>query len=324
MIRRAFLLGAGATALGVFAVAACSDKTRYALPTDKAEAGHPPLGHFVDIGGMKIHATDDGPKGAQPVVLIHGANVNLRDWTWSLTRKLSKSYRVIAVDRPGFGYSDRPAGDWTPAQQATAIRATASKLGAERPIVVGHSWGAAVALGWALDAPDQLSGVVSVSGATMPWGAGVDILTRLGVGRAGVNWYTSRLARLAEEGAVEDFVTRAFYPQTPPRGYLNYVGAPLSQRAVTMNANADDLASIHRALANQSKRYHELRTPIEMVHGQADWLLDTERHVDGFRALAPHTNVTIAQNVGHMAHHARPDLLIAAIDRIAAKIAATA
>ena len=324
MQRRHFMIGASVAALGAFALAACSDRTRHAISPKTAEAGHPPLGRMVNIGGMNIHATDEGPQDAQPVVLIHGANVNLRDWTWSLSRRLSKSYRVIAMDRPGFGYSERPDGDWTPAQQGAALRAAAQKMGADRPIVVGHSWGASVALGWALDAPDSLSGVVSVSGATMPWGTGIDILSRLGVSRAGANWYTSRLARLAEEGAIEDFVTRAFYPQSPPHGYLNYVGAPLSQRAVTMNANADDLATIHRALSQQSRRYGELSTSIEMVHGRNDWLLEPERHVDGFRAIVPHAHATVADNVGHMAHHARPTLLVDAVDRIARNTARTA
>ncbi|MGB0504723.1 MAG: alpha/beta fold hydrolase [Pikeienuella sp.] len=324
MIRRTFMIGAGVTAVGAFALAACSDKTRHAIPANTAEAAHPPLGRLIDIGGMNVHATEEGSADAQPVVLIHGANVNLRDWTWSLSRRLSKSYRVIAMDRPGFGYSDRPNGDWTPAKQAAALRAAAQEMGADQPIVVGHSWGASVALGWAIDAPDSLSGVVSVSGATMPWGTGIDILSRLGVSRAGANWYTSRLARQAEEGAIEDFVTRAFYPQSPPHGYLNYVGAPLSQRAITMNANADDLATIHRALSLQSRRYSEINVPVEMVHGRNDWLLEPERHVDGFRAVVPHANAIVADNVGHMAHHARPTLLVDAVNRIARAATQTA
>ena len=114
-------------------------------------------------------------------------------------------------------------------------------MGVEKPIVVGHSWGAAVALAWALDAPDDVSGVVSVSGATMPWGTAVDVLDGLGVMRAGAEYYTSRLAARAEDGAIEAFVARAFVPQKPPEGYLAYVGAPLSLREMTMKANAQDL-----------------------------------------------------------------------------------
>ena len=86
-----------------------------------------------------------------------------------------------------------------------------------------------------------------------------------------------------------------------------------------MRANGDDLAGLHAALSEQSARYADLRTPLEIVHGERDWLLTVDRHARGLAALAPHAGLSIAPSVGHMAHHARPDLLEAAIERIAAQ-----
>ncbi|MEO1292608.1 MAG: alpha/beta hydrolase, partial [Pseudomonadota bacterium] len=269
--------------------------------------------------GSNVHVTDQGPTtgtGRPPVVLLHGASINLRDWTFSHARQLSNQQRVIAMDRPGFGYSDRRDGEGSAAAQAAQLRATAAAMGATRPIVVGHSWGAAVALAWALDAPDEISGVVSVSGATMPWGFGADVLDGLGIGRLGVDYYMSSLARGAGEGSIERFVARAFQPQTPPRGYLSYVGAPLSLRAGTLQANSEDLAGLHPALSEQSGRYETLRVPVEILHGDRDWLLSVAQHVTAFAERVPDARVRIASGVGHMAHHARPDLLQEAIDRI--------
>ena len=67
----------------------------------RAEASHPPIGQFVQVGETRVHATvmGDGPD----LVLIHGASGNLRDMTFSLAPRLAEHYRVITLDRPGLG-----------------------------------------------------------------------------------------------------------------------------------------------------------------------------------------------------------------------------
>ena len=179
MRRRTFL-----TAAGTLALASCAGTGTLTMPDAVATNAYPPLGKLIDVNGRKVHATDQG-SGGPPVILLHGSNVNLRDWTYSLAGDLAKKRRVIAMDRPGYGYSERGPEKWTPSMQAAQLRAAAHELGAERPIIVGHSWGAAVALAWALDAPQEVSGVVSVSGTSMPWGTAVDVLDGLGIVRGG-------------------------------------------------------------------------------------------------------------------------------------------
>lgn len=312
MRRRTFI---AATALSALGAAACAGRSATPLPDSVAEQAFPPLGRIIDVNGLPVHALERGT-GGPPVILIHGASVNLRDWSFSLMEQLSQRNRVIAMDRPGFGYSKRGTGAWPPARQAAQMREAALKMGVQKPIVVGHSWGAAVALAWALDYPDDISGVIPVSGATMPWGTSVSVFQRLGIGRLGVDYYQASLSRRAEEGAIEDFVSRAFRPQQPPPGYINYVGAPLSLRAGTLEANAQDLSALHLALVDMAKRYPDMRVPVESVHGELDWLLSPEQHVQEFAATVPDIRTTIAGGIGHMAHHARPDLLIAAINRL--------
>ncbi len=285
------------------------------VPNESTERTYPPIGGLIDVEGLKVHATDTG-SGGPPVILLHGANVNLRDWTFSLVDMLAADNRVIAMDRPGFGHSQRDAGAWGPARQVAQLRAAANALGAERPILVGHSWGAVVALSWALDYPAEISGVVTVSGATMPWGPAVDLLESFGITRVTARRYITHLSRRADRGAVEAFVTRAFWPQSVPDGYLHYVGAPLSLRASTIRASSDDLGQTHAALARMSRRYGQLQVPVEIVHGERDWLLTVPRHVAGFAERLPNARTSVAAGVGHMSHHARPDLLKAAIDNI--------
>ena len=84
-------------------VTACAS-TDYA---QTVEAKYPPIGSFVEVNGLTIHYIDEG--SGPTVILIHGANSNLRDWKFALVDKLTAKHRVIAFDRPGLGYSDRPA-----------------------------------------------------------------------------------------------------------------------------------------------------------------------------------------------------------------------
>lgn len=288
-----------------------------AVSPDAAEAAFPPIGRRFEAAGLTVHATDEG-HGDPPVILLHGASINLRDWTFTHSGRLAARNRVIAMDRPGFGYSRRGPGDWSPARQADVLRAAAHRMGAEKPIVVGHSWGAAVAMAWALDSPDAVSGVVTVSGATMPWGLAVGVLDAWGVGRIGVDVYMATLTQKADSGGIEAFVDRVFAPQTAPPGYLDYVGATLSLREETIAANTEDLAQTHSALAEQSVRYGTLTVPVEIVHGAEDWLLTPRRHAYGLAEHLPDARVSVAPGVGHMAHHGAPELLAAAIARLTA------
>ncbi len=319
MRRRTFLTATAGLGT-LLTAAACAGRVATPLDDAVAERAYPPLGRIVEVDGLPVHTFEKG-EGGPPVILLHGASVNLRDWSHSLMDRLARTNRVIAMDRPGFGYSERGPGDWPPERQAAHLRAAAVALGAERPIVVGHSWGGAVALAWGLDFPDDVSGVIPVSGATMPWGGAATVFQTLGVGRLGVDYYQARLSREAENGSVEAFVARAFRPQVPPPGYVDYVGAPLSLRAKTLEANAQDLASLHLGLRRMAPRYPSMRVPVEVVHGELDWLLGVDQHVRDFAAQVPDVTVAVAPGVGHMAHHARPDLLEAAIARLSARAA---
>jgi pimeloyl-ACP methyl ester carboxylesterase len=137
-----------------------------------AEQRHPPAGAFAEIEGVRLHYTDAG--SGPPIVLVHGASTSLLDFQASIAGRLSKKHRVIAVDRPGHGYSERPPGVWPdPAQQARLIRLLAHALGVERPIIVGRSWSGSVVLAYLLDYPDEAAGGVLLAGGSHPWEGGV-------------------------------------------------------------------------------------------------------------------------------------------------------
>lgn len=277
--------------------------------------GFPPVGRFVEAHGVPVHAWTGG--AGPSVVLLHGANGNLRDWTFGITAALARDFRLIVLDRPGFGYTGRPAsGASDPAVQARILREAARQLGAELPILVGHSYGGAVAMAWALQAPDEVAGVVSVAGAVMPFG-GVPLLYHLGALPI-AGGILSRVASAAiGEERVREFVERAFSPQDVPEGYVEHVGAPFATRPATLRATAEDLAALDRHLRRMRPAYRELGVPVEFLHGTADTTVGFHVHSEPLSQILPVARLTRLEGVGHMAHHARTGDLRMAIGRIA-------
>ena len=67
---------------------------------------------FIEVEGRRVRVRVDGDPHNPPVVLVHGIGRSLEDWDLQYAR-LSGDYRVIAVDVPGFGFSDEPEGPIT-------------------------------------------------------------------------------------------------------------------------------------------------------------------------------------------------------------------
>lgn len=134
----------------------------------QAEHDNPPTGHFIDVDGVRLHYVERGE--GPPLVLLHGNGILANDFDASgLAGEAAGRYRVIAFDRPGYGYSERPRTTiWTPQAQARLLHKALQQLGVEQPIVLGHSWGSMVALAMALEFPDALRGVVLMSGYYYP------------------------------------------------------------------------------------------------------------------------------------------------------------
>src|SRR5437870_950122 len=127
----------------------------------KAE-DQPPVCQFITVDDTRLRYLDSG--AGTPVVLLHGNGSLIEDFVSSGIMD-APGHRFIAFDRPGFGYSERPRGRaWGPSEQASLLLRALAHLGIERPIVVGHSWGALVALAMALESPEDVSGLVLLSG----------------------------------------------------------------------------------------------------------------------------------------------------------------
>ena len=117
--------------------------------------GAPADASFLDVAGARVHYVDEGQ--GDPVVMIHGFASSLGVWDGVRQALVASHHRVIALDLKGFGYSDRPQGDYSPAAEAELVLGLLDARGVTDPVaVVAHSWGSSVALALALRHPARV------------------------------------------------------------------------------------------------------------------------------------------------------------------------
>lgn len=284
----------------------------------RAEAAYPPEGQLLDVGGVQVHAVvmGDGPD----LVLIHGASGNARDMTFSLAPALAGRYRVIAFDRPGLGYTERLNDTGaTLRQQADLLVAAAAQLGVERPVVMGQSYGGAVALAWAVHHPDAISALVPVAAASNPWTTPLDWFYRITSSRLGSALAVPLITAFVPDRTVTSAVEGVFDPQAAPEGYADYVGAGLTLRRVSMRANADQRAGLKSEIVALHTQYGGIDVPTEIVHGTADSTVGLSIHSEKLVNQIPGAVLTRLPGIGHMPHHVAQTDVIAAIDRAATR-----
>ena len=284
----------------------------------------PPEGQFIEVGGIRVHAVVRGPTDAPPLVLIHGASGNTRDWTLDIVPRLAETYRVIVLDRPGLGYTQRVLGSGvsggeTITEQARLLKDAAAALGAPKPVVLGHSYGGAVALAWAVHHPDNLSALVTVAAASHPWDTGLStyykILSHPVAGPLVIPFLTA----FVPDTRVEREVASVFEPDPVPEGYLAHFGAGLTLRRASLRANALQRAGLLDEIIALTPHYSNITLPVEVLHGTADTLVWSSIHSEPLARAIPGATLTLLPGIGHMPHHAVPDEITEAIDRAAAR-----
>lgn len=301
-------------ASALIAVAALAGATHWRASAREtaAEAAYPPTGQFVTVDGKRLHYE---MKGQGPdLVLIHGASGSLRDMTFSLRDRLTDRYRVIAVDRPGLGHSDA-LDDPSLLAQARFIKAGVAQLGVTHPIVLGQSYGGAVALAWALDGGPKA--LVLVSSPSMPWPGKLDIWYRLTSNPVGRALVVPLASAFVPDSYVRSAIDAVFAPDPVPPGYDDFLGTALTLRRDTLTANVTQVNSLRAELVTMELRYPTLTLPVELVHGDADTIVPLHIHSLPLSKLLPNATLTVIPGAGHMPHHSHQDTVIAAIDRAA-------
>ena len=291
-----------------------------------AEIAYPPIGEIVKVDGRAVHVWIQGT--GPDLVLIHGASGNMRDFTFDFAGKLTDRYRVIVFDRPGLGWSDRTQEAYqsaftttaeSPAEQAEILQKAADQLGVKNPLVLGQSYGGAVALAWGLLRPDDTAGLIVVSGVSNPWPDPLGLMYDVTSPSVGGAILVPLLTAFVPAAKVQTTLDSIFAPAKPPEGYNAYIGAGLTLRRTSFRANARQVTTLYPHIDAMSKTYARLTMPVEIVHGTADTIVPYHIHAEPLSKQLPDMRLTPLDGVGHMPHHTHQEAVIEAIDSAAAR-----
>jgi pimeloyl-ACP methyl ester carboxylesterase len=294
--------------------------------TLRVERLYPATGRFMEIEGCRLHFLEQGPSDAEPlgtIVLLHGAMSNLVESMLVLGSGLASRYRVIAFDRPGHGWSRRRRGigGAQPAWQAAIIAEALRRLEVRNAVVAGHSWSGAVVPHFGLDHTDVTGALFILSGVTHPWPGGYiswyDRLTASPLGWLFARTLAIPIGRLLFRSAAR----KSFSPQPVPPGFLEKAFIPLVLRPAAFHANSRDIAVLHSAVTRQSARYGEIRLPATVMGGDRDEIVWTDLHSRSFARDVAGAELIVLPGVGHLPQYARPELVLAAIEALAERVA---
>lgn len=308
---------------GVLAAVLIFGAVATVLITRRIEARYPPSGSFVAVDGGRLHYVEAGRQrgNSQPaVVFLPGASSSLADAMLVLGNQLARHYRVIAMDRPGQGWSERIAGAdaAAPARQAAIITEALRKLNVERAVVVGHSFAGAILPNLALDHADVVAATLYLAPVTHPWPGGViawyyrPAASSL-LGRVMTRTVTAPVGLLMLDTAIDEI----FAPRLPPGDYADKARIALALRPAAFQANAQDVAGLYAAVSAQQARYRDIRLPTVVIAGDADAIVSTDIHARGLVRDIRGARLIVLPGVGHMPHHAAPDLVIGEIEALA-------
>jgi pimeloyl-ACP methyl ester carboxylesterase len=282
----------------------------------RAEQRHPPKGRFIDVKGVRLHYSDRGE--GSPVVLIHGNMVTGDDYdTSGVAEMLLKNHRVIVFDRPGFGHSERPRGRiWTANKQADLIHSALDHLGVVRPVVVGHSWGAIVAMAMAVRYEADTAGVVALSGYYF-WTLRPDVLL-VGVGALPVigdilrytvspllNWLTMPLIKRA-----------LFSPGAIPERFETGFSTAMAIRPSQIRATSEDGALMIPGALGLRGHYKDLTLPVIIMAGEGDKVV-FKRRAEQLKAAISGSVLYVIQGAGHMIHYQATRQVVEAVEAVA-------
>lgn len=273
-----------------------------------------PSGSFAQVGKLRIHYLEH-PGSGTPVVLLHGLPGTAEDY--DAVTPLLAGHRTIAIDRPGFGYS---SGGYVPLQrQLTSIDALLRRLGVVRPILVGHSYGGTIALGFAERYPGEVSGLVLVDAAA----AGLHIgtfeqvqarfvqLLQLPVIRQIAN---ATFAQLLSTVSVNRVDGEAFHPQAVAPAHRRRTLA-INMTHGNLESFAGEQLAANGVIAQVDKRLAVITAPTIVIQGERDELV---KPLYGRRLAAalPGARLRMVSG-GHMAPYTHPGEVAAAVQSLA-------
>lgn len=284
----------------------------------KAQRDNPPRGRFIDVDGVHLHYVERG--NGRPLVLFHGNGSMIQDFESSgLIDLAAENYRVIVFDRPGFGHSLRPRNVvWTPEAQADLFKKALDRLNVQRAIVLGHSWGASVAVALAIRHPSFVEALVLASGYYFPT-ARVDVAASSVPAIPGLGDIISyTISPILSRLMWPVMLRKVFGPRSVP---AKFGGFPkeMAVRPSHIRASAAEAALMIPAAYASSKTYSELEIPTIILAGEDDRLIDINEQSVRLHDEVKQSRLHRIAGAGHMIQQSATPDLMAAINEAAAE-----
>ena len=270
---------------------------------------NPEYSWFTVADGVRIHYQEAGDEKAPPVILIHGFISSNLIWSHVLLPLASKGFRVIAPDLPGYGYSDKPAdARYSIAEQARAVVAFMDRLRIKKAIIVGASYGGAVAATIALDHPERVHKLVLIGTVTND-----EAKKKL-------------LLRVSCMPVIGDIATPLFLGsrwilKQRMQAMYRRMHKPINEKMVASRHHLLATANTHRAMirtarawsANRIEREASLiRQPTMIVWGDQDDHFPLN-NAFRLRDTIPNSKLIVFRNCGHLPPTEYPDNFVEAV-----------
>lgn len=309
---------AAAVTIGLLAISAVVNRRL----AKRAEQDNPPKGQFLEINGVRLHYVERGSGPA--LVLLHGNGSMIQDFESSgLIDMAAKDYRVVVFDRPGFGHSGRPRTVvWTPEAQAELINAALNRLDISTAIILGHSWGASVAIALALKHPQLVRGLVLASGYYYPtFRPGLAFVSTPAIPILGdiLRLTLSPLISRLMWPLLTDII---FGPRAVPKKFEGFP-KEMAVRASQIGAAAAETALMIPDAFRFRDQYKNLTMPVVIVAGEKDRVVSTGTQSARLHRDVPQSKFLRLPGLGHMIHQSDPDAVLTAINEVAEDRSAT-
>lgn len=271
--------------------------------------------HSAQSDDVVLNYADGGSGPA--VVYIHGTLTALDEGLIGLGDAFAGSHRFIAFDRPGHGGSGEGEASASAWRQAELIHGVVQSLGLEKPVIIGHSFGGAVAAAYGLQFPDDIAGVVALAPICFPEPRLEQTLLGLRAFPVSGTWFNA----MAEpwDAMVLPVLWRAmFLPQPMPAAFADGFPFAASARRSQLRADGEEALRMASDLGRSAVAYRHARVPLRVLQGDRDAVVSPERHGRLMSLLWPNSQFTSLPGLGHMAHHFSPEAVVAAVRSIEA------
>ena len=277
-----------------------------AIITQKIKQSIPKFGKTTVLQDAEIHWYEAGQ--GRPIIMLHGLAGNLRNFTYALTEKLDRDYRVIAIDRAGCGWSKRSKSESATLQeQARIISEFIEQEQIEKPLIVGHSLGGAIALALALEYKNQIAGLALICPVTQPVDKVPDIFRFLNIPSPFLRFFvahtfSSFIGLLTRKNTFEI----AFSPEPVSKNFSIRGGGDLALSSKAFIKTSEDLVYALSSAALLVGREQELDVPTKILFGEQDKIIDAKLHGEKFAKLSG-AKIKILSGKGHMLPLTQPE-----------------